>query len=45
VHFFVMLNTLTIYASLRQMAPNLARAAADLGASRVEGLRPRHPSS
>jgi spermidine/putrescine transport system permease protein len=35
VHFFVMLNTLTIYANLVQMPPNLARAAADLGASRL----------
>jgi spermidine/putrescine transport system permease protein len=35
VHFFVMLNTLTIYANLVQLAPNLARAAADLGASRA----------
>ncbi len=34
VHFFVMLLTLTIYASLRQLPPNYARAAADLGASR-----------
>jgi spermidine/putrescine transport system permease protein len=32
VHFFVMLLTLTIYASLRQLSPNYARAAADLGA-------------
>jgi spermidine/putrescine transport system permease protein len=36
VHFFVMLNTLTIYANLVQLAPNLARAAADLGASRLQ---------
>jgi spermidine/putrescine transport system permease protein len=35
VHFFVMLNTLTIYASLVRLPPNLARAAADLGASRL----------
>jgi spermidine/putrescine transport system permease protein len=35
-HFFVMLCTLTIYATLVQLPPNLARAAADLGAS---GLR------
>lgn len=35
VHFFVMLNTLTIYANLVQLPPNLARAAADLGASRA----------
>ncbi len=32
VHFFVMLLTLTIYASLRQLPKNYARAAADLGA-------------
>jgi spermidine/putrescine transport system permease protein len=32
VHFFVMLLTLTIYASLRQLSPNYRRAAADLGA-------------
>ncbi|MEM6973277.1 MAG: ABC transporter permease [Pseudomonadota bacterium] len=31
-HFFTMLLTLTIYASLVQMPPNLRRAAADLGA-------------
>jgi spermidine/putrescine transport system permease protein len=36
VHFFVMLNTLTIYANLVQLAPNLSRAAADLGASRLQ---------
>ena len=35
VHFFVMLLTLTIYANLKQLSPNYARAAADLGASRV----------
>jgi spermidine/putrescine transport system permease protein len=34
VHFFVMLLTLTIYASLIQLSPNYARAARDLGASR-----------
>lgn len=33
VHFFVMLLTLTIYANLKQLPPNYARAAADLGAS------------
>lgn len=33
VHFFVMLLTLTIYANLRQLSPNYARAARDLGAS------------
>ena len=32
VHFFVMLLTLTIYAGLRGLSPNYARAAADLGA-------------
>lgn len=32
VHFFVMLLTLTIYANLKQLSPNYARAAADLGA-------------
>lgn len=35
VHFFVMLLTLTIYASLRQLPRNYARAAADLGAGPV----------
>ena len=35
VHFFVMLLTLTIYASLKQLPPNYARAAADLGAGPV----------
>ncbi len=33
VHFFVMVSTLTIYASLRQIPSNLALAARDLGAS------------
>jgi spermidine/putrescine transport system permease protein len=33
VHFFVMLLTLTIYASLKQLSPNYQKAAADLGAS------------
>nr|WP_245218843.1 ABC transporter permease [Rubellimicrobium aerolatum] len=33
VHFFTMLLTLTIYANLRQLPPNYARAAQDLGAS------------
>lgn len=32
VHFFVMLLTLTIFANLKQLSPNYARAAADLGA-------------
>ena len=36
VHFFVMLLTLTIYANLRQLSPNYARAAADLGATRMQ---------
>lgn len=31
-HFFVMLLTLTIYASLKQLSPNYRKAAADLGA-------------
>ncbi len=35
VHFFVMLLTLTIYASLKQLSPNYRRAAADLGAGPV----------
>ncbi len=34
-----MLNTLTIYAALVQMPPNLARAAADLGAARWQTFR------
>jgi spermidine/putrescine transport system permease protein len=38
VHFFVMLLTLTIYANLVQLSPNYARAAADLGASRLRML-------
>ena len=38
VHFFVMLLTLTIYANLVQLSPNYARAAADLGASRLRTL-------
>lgn len=33
VHFFVMLLTLTIFASLKQLSPNYRKAAADLGAS------------
>jgi len=36
VHFFVMLLTLTIYANLRQLSPNYARAAADLGANGLQ---------
>lgn len=34
-HFFVMLLTLTIFANLKQLSPSYARAAADLGASRL----------
>ena len=33
VHFFIMLNTLTIYASLVQINPRYVLAAQDLGAS------------
>jgi spermidine/putrescine transport system permease protein len=36
VHFFVMLLTLTIYASLKQLPASYRRAAADLGASGVQ---------
>ena len=36
VHFFVMLLTLTIYSNLKQLSPNYARAAADLGAGRFQ---------
>lgn len=36
VHFFVMLCTLTIYASLVRIDPKLRQAAADLGAGRVQ---------
>lgn len=39
VHFFTMLLTLTIYASLVQLPPNLRRAAADLGAGPVQTFR------
>ena len=39
VHFFTMLLTLTIYANLRQLSPNYARAAADLGANGVQTFR------
>jgi spermidine/putrescine transport system permease protein len=38
VHFFVMLLTLTIYANLVQLSPNYARAAEDLGASKLRTL-------
>lgn len=39
VHFFVMLLTLTIYASLKQLSPNYRKAAADLGASGFQTFR------
>ena len=39
VHFFTMLLTLTIFANLKQLPPNYARAAQDLGASRVQTFR------
>ena len=39
VHFFTMLLTLTIFASLAQLPPNLSRAAADLGASGWQTFR------
>lgn len=38
-HFFTMLLTLTIYASLTRLPPNLRRAAADLGAGPVATFR------
>lgn len=38
VHFFVMLLTLTIYASLKQLGPNYRKAAADLGAGPVRSF-------
>jgi spermidine/putrescine transport system permease protein len=38
-HFFTMLMTLTIYASLVQLPPNLRRAAADLGAGPLATFR------
>jgi spermidine/putrescine transport system permease protein len=38
VHFFIMLNTLTIYASLVQINPRYALAAQDLGASAWRGF-------
>ncbi len=37
-HFFVMLLTLTIYANLKQLAPNYRKAAADLGAGPVRSF-------
>ena len=39
VHFFVMLATLTIFANLKQLSPNYARAAADLGAGGFRTFR------
>ena len=36
VHFFTMLITLTIYANLVQIKPSYQKAAADLGASRLQ---------
>ena len=38
VHFFVMLLTLTIFASLKQLSPNYRKAAADLGASPLQSF-------
>jgi spermidine/putrescine transport system permease protein len=38
VHFFVMLLTLTIFANLKQLPPNYRKAAADLGASPLQGF-------
>jgi spermidine/putrescine transport system permease protein len=38
IHFFVMLNTLTIYASLAQINPRYALAAQDLGASALRSF-------
>ncbi|MEM7124439.1 MAG: ABC transporter permease [Pseudomonadota bacterium] len=38
VHFFTMLLTLTIFANLVQISPNYRKAAADLGASRLQIL-------
>ena len=38
VHFFVMLLTLTIFANLKQLSPNYAKAAADLGASPLQSF-------
>jgi spermidine/putrescine transport system permease protein len=39
VHFFVMLLTLTIFASLKQLSPSYRKAAADLGAGPVRVFR------
>ena len=36
VHFFVMLLSLTIYANLKQLSPSYRKAAADLGANRLQ---------
>src|SRR5690606_22344355 len=36
VHFFIMLLTLTIYATFRQLSPSYRKAAADLGASGLQ---------
>ena len=38
VHFFTMLLTLTIYANLVQIKPSYLNAAADLGASKLQGF-------
>ena len=38
VHFFIMLNTLTIYANLAQINPRYLLAARDLGASRLRAF-------
>lgn len=38
VHFFIMLNTLTIYANLAQINPRYMLAARDLGASRIRAF-------
>jgi spermidine/putrescine transport system permease protein len=38
IHFFLMLNTLTIYASLVQINPRYELAARDLGASAIRGF-------
>ena len=38
IHFFIMLNTLTIYANLVQINPRYALAAEDLGASKFWGF-------
>jgi spermidine/putrescine transport system permease protein len=38
VHFFVMLLTLTIFASLKQLNPSYRKAAADLGAGPIRSF-------